>query len=42
MAAACAQVEELERPLLELCRSADFELEEYIARRAAMKAKIRE
>ena len=42
LAAACAQVEELERPLLELCRSGDFSLEEYITRRAAMKAKIRE
>lgn len=42
LAAACAQVEEMERPLLELCRSEDFALEEYIARRSAMKAKIRE
>ena len=39
---ACAEVERLEKPLLELCRSADFELEEYIRRRADMKAKIRE
>ncbi|HEX8202538.1 MAG TPA: RraA family protein, partial [Isosphaeraceae bacterium] len=42
LAAACAQVEAMERPLLELCRSPDFTLEEYVARRAAMKAKIRE
>jgi regulator of RNase E activity RraA len=42
LAAACARVEELERPLLEICRTEDFSLEEYIARRAAMKAKIRE
>ncbi len=39
---ACAEVERLERPLLELCRSDDFDLEEYIRRRADMKAKIRE
>jgi 4-hydroxy-4-methyl-2-oxoglutarate aldolase len=39
---ACEEVERLERPLLELCRSDDFDLEEYIRRRAAMKAKIRE
>ena len=42
LAAACARVEELERPLLEICRTEDFSLEEYIARRAAMKAQIRE
>jgi 4-hydroxy-4-methyl-2-oxoglutarate aldolase len=39
---ACAEVERLERPLLELCRSEEFELEEYIRRRGDMKAKIRE
>jgi 4-hydroxy-4-methyl-2-oxoglutarate aldolase len=39
---ACAEVERMERPLLELCRSDEFELEEYIRRRADMKAKIRE
>ena len=39
---ACAEVERLERPLLELCRSDEFDLEEYIRRRADMKAKIRE
>jgi regulator of RNase E activity RraA len=42
LAKACREVERLERPLLELCHSADFELEEYIRRRADMKAKIRE
>jgi regulator of RNase E activity RraA len=39
---ACAEVERMERPLLEICRSDDFDLEEYIRRRSAMKAKIRE
>jgi 4-hydroxy-4-methyl-2-oxoglutarate aldolase len=39
---ACAEVEALERPLLEHCRSESFDLEEYIRLRAAMKAKIRE
>jgi regulator of RNase E activity RraA len=39
---ACAQVEELERPLLEMCRSDRFDLEEYLKARASMKAKIRE
>ncbi len=39
---ACAEVEALERPLLDLCRSDAFDLEEYIRRRADMKAKIRE
>jgi 4-hydroxy-4-methyl-2-oxoglutarate aldolase len=39
---ACAEVERMERPLLELCRSDEFELEEYIRRRSDMKAKIRE
>ena len=32
----------LEKPLLEYCRASEFDLEEYIARRSAMKAKIRE
>ena len=31
LAEACAEVERLERPLLEICRSDDFDLEEYIA-----------
>ena len=39
---ACAEVERLEKPLLDLCRSDEFDLEEYIRRRADMKAKIRE
>src|SRR5436305_1924724 len=39
---ACAEVEALERPLLEHCRSESFDLEEYIRLRAATKAKIRE
>lgn len=39
---ACAEVERMERPLLELCRSEEFDLEEYIRRRSALKAKIRE
>ena len=42
LAEACAEVERMERPLLELCRSEEFDLEEYIRRRAGMKAKIRE
>ena len=36
------EVEGLERPLLEICRSDDFDLEEYIGSASAMKAKIRE
>ena len=39
---ACAEVERLERPLLEHCRSDAFDLEEYIRLRAEMKVKIRE
>jgi regulator of RNase E activity RraA len=42
LAEACAEVERMERPLLEICRSDAFDLEEYIRRREAMKAKIRE
>ncbi len=42
LAEACREVERLERPLLDLCRGDDFEIEEYIRRRADMKAKIRE
>ena len=34
VADACAEVERAERPLLEVCRSADFTLEEFLARRA--------
>ena len=39
---ACAEVERMECPLLDLCRSDAFDLEEYIRRRAEMKVKIRE
>ena len=42
LAEACAEVERLERPLLELCRSPEFSLDEYLARRVAMRTKIRE
>ena len=42
LAEACRQVEILEKPLLELCHSPEFDLEEYIRRRTDMKAKIRE
>src|SRR4051794_17223313 len=40
LADACAEVERMEKPLLEYCRSDDFDLEEYILKRAAMKVKI--
>ena len=39
---ACARVEELERPLLEMCRSDKFDLEEYLKARVASRAKILE
>jgi regulator of RNase E activity RraA len=39
---ACAEVERMEKPLLDMCRSDQFDLEEYLKARAAMKAKIRE
>jgi regulator of RNase E activity RraA len=42
LADACAEVERLEKPLLDMCRSDAFDLEQYLAARAAMKAKIRE
>jgi regulator of RNase E activity RraA len=42
LAAACARVEELERPLLEMCRSDKFDLEEYLEARVVSKAKILE
>jgi regulator of RNase E activity RraA len=42
LAEACAEVERMERPLLEICRSANFSLEEYLRLRSEMKAKIRE
>jgi 4-hydroxy-4-methyl-2-oxoglutarate aldolase len=39
---ACAEVERMEKPLLDMCRSDHFDLEEYLKARAEMKAKIRE
>jgi 4-hydroxy-4-methyl-2-oxoglutarate aldolase len=42
LADACAEVERLERPLLECCRSEKFDLEHYLELRTAVKAKIRE
>jgi 4-hydroxy-4-methyl-2-oxoglutarate aldolase len=39
---ACEEVERMERPLLEVCRTESFDLEEYLRRRVAMRAKIRE
>lgn len=42
LAEACAEVERMERPLLEICRSAEFDLEEYLKLRSAARAKIRE
>ena len=42
LADACAEVERMERPVLEHCRGEHFDLEEYIRLRANMKAKIRE
>ena len=42
LADACAEVERLERPLLEHCRAEDFHLETYLELRSASRAKIRE
>ena len=42
VAEACAEVERLEKPLLDICRGDHFDLEEYIRLRADMKVKIRE
>jgi regulator of RNase E activity RraA len=42
LAEACAEVERMERPLLEICKADDFSLEEYLKRRSAMRAAIRE
>jgi regulator of RNase E activity RraA len=39
---ACKEVERLERPLLDLCRSDAFDLEEYLRLRSEMRVKIRE
>src|SRR3954452_18632046 len=37
---ACSEVERMERPLLEICRSDRFDLEEYLRLRSQMRAKI--
>jgi 4-hydroxy-4-methyl-2-oxoglutarate aldolase len=42
VAEACLEVERIEKPLLEICRSPEFDLEEYLKRRSAMRARIRE
>ncbi len=42
LAAACAEVERRERPLLEYCKEDDFSLEEYIRLREVSHAKILE
>lgn len=42
LAEACAEVERLERPLLDACRTDNFSLDAFLEVRAAMKAKIRE
>jgi 4-hydroxy-4-methyl-2-oxoglutarate aldolase len=42
LAEACAEVERRERPLLEICHSDQFSLEEYIKLRAVTHEKIRE
>ena len=42
LAAACAEVERRERPLLEICRSENFSLEEYVKLRAVTHAKLGE
>jgi regulator of RNase E activity RraA len=42
LAEACRKIDELERPLLEMCRADTFDLEEYLAARAKMKARINE
>jgi regulator of RNase E activity RraA len=42
VAEACAEVERLERPLLEACRKDPFDLDEYLRLRTRMKARIRE
>jgi 4-hydroxy-4-methyl-2-oxoglutarate aldolase len=39
---ACKEVERLEKPLLDLCRSDAFDLEEYLRLRSEMRVKIRE
>lgn len=39
---ACREVERMEKPLLDLCRAEQFDLEEYLTRRTAMRTKIHE
>jgi len=42
LAQACAEVERIERPVLEICRSDRFSLEEYLELRKAMKPELHE
>ena len=42
LAEACAEVERRERPLLDICRSGDFNLEEYIGLRTGLQSKTHE
>jgi hypothetical protein len=42
LAHACAEVERRERPLLEICRSAEFSLAHYIELRAVAHSEIME
>lgn len=42
VAEACAEVERVERPALDICNQASFDLEEYIKVRSNMKAKMNE
>jgi regulator of RNase E activity RraA len=42
LAEACAEVERRERPLLEICRSPEFSLDEYLGLRMRLQPKIRE
>jgi len=42
LAEACAEVERLERPMLEICRGGSFDLEEYIRLRIGKQGKIGE
>ncbi|APW63406.1 RraA family protein [Paludisphaera borealis] len=42
LAEACAEVERLERPLLEICRGTEFDLEEYIRRRIGDQGRLGE
>lgn len=42
VAEACRQVEQQEKPLLDACRRAEFDLDEYLKLRSEMRTKIRE